>query len=96
MVAPNPRCVGLCAGPDRVVIVGPSWIEDLAVHEIDLMLDGLERGERMIVLDEDGDPRLMWSVGSGWRPIRRSPPSDSFIARTLMLGSRSPGSCCSA
>lgn len=58
-VAPNPEYVGLCAGPDRVVVLGPSRVSDLAVHEIDLALDALQRGEWRIVLDEDGDPRLV-------------------------------------
>lgn len=57
-VLPNPEFVGLCAGPDRIIVVGPSRISDLAVHEIDIVLDALERGDRRIVLDEDGDPRL--------------------------------------
>lgn len=59
VVAPNPEYVGLCAGPDRVVVRGPSRVSDLAVHEIDLALDALQRGERRIVLDEDDDPRLV-------------------------------------
>lgn len=58
-VAPNPQFVGLYAGPDRIIIVGPSRISDLAVHEIDLALDALQRGDRRIILDEDGDPRLV-------------------------------------
>jgi hypothetical protein len=58
-VMPNSESVGLCAGSDRIVILGPSRISDLAVHEIDLALDGLQRGERHIILDEDGDPRLV-------------------------------------
>jgi hypothetical protein len=57
-VMPNSEYVGLCAGPDRVVILGPSRVSDLAVHEIDLTLDELQRGERHIIVDEDGDPRL--------------------------------------
>jgi len=40
-------------------VLGPSRITDLAVHEIDLALDALQRGDRQIVLDEDGDPRLI-------------------------------------
>ncbi|MBN7296621.1 hypothetical protein [Mycobacteroides abscessus] len=59
MVAPNPEFVGLCAGPDQIIVVGPSRISDLAVHEIDLALDALQRGERRIVPDEDGDPQLV-------------------------------------
>jgi hypothetical protein len=51
--------VGLLAGPDQIVILGPSRISDLAVHEIDLALDALQRGDRHIISDEDGDPRLI-------------------------------------
>jgi hypothetical protein len=58
VVAPNPEFVGLCAGPDRIIVLGPSRVSDLAVHEIDLALDALQRGKRRIILDEDGDPRL--------------------------------------
>lgn len=43
--------------PDQIVILGPSRISDLAVHEIDLALDALQRGDRHIISDEDGDPR---------------------------------------
>jgi len=47
------------AGADQIVVLGPSRIADLAVHEIDLALDALQRGDRRIVLDEDGDPQLI-------------------------------------
>lgn len=57
-VMPNSEYVGLLAGADQIVILGPSRIADLAVHEIDLALDALQRGERHITTDEDGDPRL--------------------------------------
>lgn len=64
VVAPNAEYVGLTAGggaehADQIIVLGPSRITDLAVHEIDLALDALQRGERHIVLDEDGDPRLI-------------------------------------
>lgn len=58
-VAPNSEFVGLCAGPDRIVILGPSRVSDFGVHEIDLALDALQCGERRIIADEDGDPRLI-------------------------------------
>jgi hypothetical protein len=58
-LAPNPEFVGLTAGANHIVIVGPARIADLAAHDIDLTLDGLERGERRIIEDEDGDPRLV-------------------------------------
>jgi hypothetical protein len=58
-VMPNPKYVGLMAGPDQIVILGPSLVSDLAVHEIDIALDDLQRGERHIVTAEDGDPRLI-------------------------------------
>lgn len=58
-VAPNPEYVGLAAGPDRVIIAGPAKLADLAAHDIDLDLDALERGDKTIVTDEDGDPRLV-------------------------------------
>lgn len=64
VVAGNPEFVGLAAGggadqAEHVIVLGPSRIADLAVHEIDLALDALQRGDRHIVLDEDGDPRLI-------------------------------------
>lgn len=64
VVAPNSEYVGLAAGggadqTDQIIVLGPSRITDLAVHEIDLALDALQRGDRHIVLDEDGDPRLL-------------------------------------
>lgn len=58
-VMPNPKYVGLLAGPDQIVILGPSLVSDLAVHEIDITLDDLQQGKRHIVADEDGDPRLI-------------------------------------
>lgn len=63
VVAPSAEYVGLAAGGgpehvDPITVLGPSRITDLAVHEIDLALDALQRGERHIILD-DGDPRLI-------------------------------------
>jgi hypothetical protein len=58
-VAPNPEFVGLTAGANHVFVVGPALLADLAAHDIDLTLDALERWERRIVEDEDGDPRLI-------------------------------------
>lgn len=57
-VAPNPEYVGVTAGPDRIFIIGPFKLADLAAYDVDLDLDALERGDRVIVPDEDGDPRL--------------------------------------
>jgi hypothetical protein len=59
IVLPNPQLVGLAAGDQQIIVFGPSRIADLAVHEVDLVLDALERGDRRIVLDEDGDPQLV-------------------------------------
>ncbi|WP_307862087.1 hypothetical protein [Mycobacteroides abscessus] len=64
VVAPNAEYVGLAAGggadhADQIIVLGPSHITDFAVHEIDLTLDALQRGDRQIILDEDGDPRLI-------------------------------------
>lgn len=66
VVAPNAEYVGLAAGggadhAGQIIVLGPSRITDLAVHEIDLTLDALQRGDRQIILDEDGDPRLIWT-----------------------------------
>lgn len=58
-VAPNPEFVGLTAGANHIFVVGPALLADLAAHDIDLTLDALERRERRIVEDEDGDPRLV-------------------------------------
>jgi hypothetical protein len=38
---------------------GPAPFVTLASHDIDLAVDALQRGQRRIVLDEDGDPRLV-------------------------------------
>jgi hypothetical protein len=57
-VAPNPEYVGVVAGPNQVFVLGPAKLSDLAAHDIELDLDSLERGERVIHPDEDGDPRL--------------------------------------
>jgi hypothetical protein len=58
VVAPNPEFVGLIAGPQRIFVVGPSRLSELAAHDIDMTLDALERGDQVIFPDEDGDPRL--------------------------------------
>ena len=47
---------------DQIIVLDPSRITNLAVHEIDLALDALQRGERHIILD-DGDPRLICTRG---------------------------------
>jgi hypothetical protein len=59
VVAPNSEYVGLAAGDDQVIVVGPARLSDLAAHDIDLTLDDLSAGRRRIILDEDGDPRLI-------------------------------------
>ena len=59
IVAPNPEYVGLCAGPDRIIIAGPAKLSDMAAHDIELDIDALERGDKQIILDEDGDPYLV-------------------------------------
>jgi hypothetical protein len=58
VVAPNPEYVGLIAGPDKVFVLGPSKLSELAAYDIELDLDALERGDRVIRSDEDGDPRI--------------------------------------
>lgn len=58
VVAPNPEFVGLVADPNRVFVVGPQALTELAAHDVDLTLDALERGDQIIFRDEDGDPRL--------------------------------------
>lgn len=58
VVAPNPEYVGVTAGPEHVFVLGPAKLADLAAHDIELDLDALERGERELRPDEDGDPRL--------------------------------------
>lgn len=57
VVAPNPEFVGLTSL--NIFVLGPSSLRALAAHDIDLTLDQIERGERNIVDDEDGDPRLV-------------------------------------
>ncbi|TCJ21656.1 hypothetical protein [Nocardioides jejuensis] len=57
VVAPNPEFVGLAVG--SIFIKGLDRLNDLAYLDIDLDLDAIERGDRRIVFDEDGDPRLL-------------------------------------
>jgi len=54
----NPEYVALIAGPQQIVVKGPGKLSEMAAHDIDLTLDELERGDRMIKPDEDGDARL--------------------------------------
>lgn len=58
VVAGNPDVVGVTAGPQSTFVVGPSRLSELAAYEVDLTLDALERGDKVIFPDEDGDPRL--------------------------------------
>lgn len=64
-VAPNPEYIGVTAAPtdeddpSHIFIIGPHKLADLGAHDIELDLALLENGERRIVLDEDGDPRLI-------------------------------------
>ena len=62
VIAPNPEFVGIIAGPDNIFVVGPSRLADLAAYEVDLTLDELERGDRILFPDDDGDPRLSTQV----------------------------------
>lgn len=64
--APYPEYVFLTAGtidddfePVHVTVHGPLNVDAVTVHEVDLLLDQIESGERKIVADEDGDPRLI-------------------------------------
>lgn len=59
IVAPNPEYVGVTSSPGRIFVLGPSKLAELAVYDIEFELDALERGDRRIVDDEDGDPRLI-------------------------------------
>lgn len=59
VVAPNPDFVGVTAGPDHIFVMGPARLSDLAAYDIELELDALERGDRVIRPDEDGDPRML-------------------------------------
>jgi hypothetical protein len=58
-VAPNLEFVGLTAGADHIFVIGPARLANLAAHDIDLTLDALERVDQRIIVDEDGDPRLV-------------------------------------
>lgn len=64
--APNPEYVFLTADTldeqlevTHLVVFGPKKIDEVTVHEVDLLLDDLESGRRRLMLDEDGDPRLL-------------------------------------
>ena len=66
MPAPNPELVFLVADtPDgaedsaTISIYGPVRVDEVTIHEIDMLLDHIETGQRRIVPDEDGDPRLV-------------------------------------
>jgi hypothetical protein len=59
LAAANPEYVALVGGPDQVVIKGPAKLADMAAHDIDFTLDELERGDRRVEPDEDGDPRIV-------------------------------------
>jgi hypothetical protein len=60
--APNPEHVFLMADTAddaaSVSIYGPVRVDEVTIHEIDLLLDQLESGNRRIDFDEDGDPQL--------------------------------------
>ncbi len=65
IAGPNPDVVALVAdGIDdhgeviRIAIHGPMKTDPVTAHEVDLLLDQLESGERTIGFDEDGDPTL--------------------------------------
>lgn len=47
-----------CRTRPRLLCWDPLKLSDLAAHDIELELDSLERGDRQIRPDEDGDPRL--------------------------------------
>lgn len=64
--APNPEYVYLTADTieddgevAHIAVFGPERVDEVIVHEVDMLLDQLERGERRIIADEDGDPRLV-------------------------------------
>lgn len=59
VVAPNPEYVGVVEEDSQIFLLGPSKLSDLAAYDIELDLDAIERGDRQILPDEDGDPRLM-------------------------------------
>ncbi|CAN7247680.1 hypothetical protein [Knoellia sp. LjRoot47] len=67
ITAPNPEYVGVTAAAidrnddsvNHIFVIGPSEISKGAVENIRSTLDHLVSGIRRIVLDEDGDPRLM-------------------------------------
>ena len=55
----DPESVGLTAGAGHVFIYGPVRLNDHAVTHINALLDALLRGERRIVEDQQGHPRLV-------------------------------------
>lgn len=55
---PNPEYVGVVEEDSQIFLLGPSKLSDLAAYDIELDLDAIERGDRRILPDEDGDPRL--------------------------------------
>lgn len=55
--APIRDYIGVTA--DNIFIIDPKAIDELTVQDVDLDLDAIERGDRRIVRDEDGDPRLV-------------------------------------
>ncbi|RZT07743.1 hypothetical protein EV589_5975 [Mycobacterium sp. BK558] len=55
----DPESVGLTAGASHVFIYGPVRLNGHAVTHINALLDALLRGERRIVEDQQGHPRLV-------------------------------------
>lgn len=65
-VAPNPVYVGLTADAldddielHHIFFWGPQQVEETTVEQVHTLLDQLEAGELQIVVDPEGDPRLM-------------------------------------
>lgn len=42
-----------------IIVFGPASVDEVTVHEVDVLLDQLEDGVRRVVADEDVDPRLI-------------------------------------
>ena len=58
-VLPNPQYVALSAGSDGTVIYGPAKVAELAAHEVEFLLDALERGDSQLIEDDQGDLRII-------------------------------------
>lgn len=57
VVAPNSEFIGLTV--DGTFIVGPDHLANLAAHDVELELEAIRSGHRIVTFEQDGTPRLL-------------------------------------